>query len=155
MRMIARIVVVPVVLALAGCAPAATQPPIETPREPGEPTALLAIRGTSLVIERPDAWWKGGFLGGAALHSFIGARHGYPSFSVDWDPDSLTAGQNVTSTADRIEELHELLTPDHVVEYAEWVVINALEVYSTALTFESVAGLIRVRRLLLAYDDRP
>ena len=41
------------------------------------------------------------------------------------------------------------------MEFAEWVEIHGLDVYSTASTYGSVAGPIRVRRLLLAYDDRP
>lgn len=125
----------------------------------GQQTTAVLIPETDLVVDRPAHWRRGGLHGLGVLLSYIGAADGYPRFTVQHDPEaSLPETATLADAEAAIEELFEqiveLLDATQVLE-AEWTEVNGIRAHRSTITWDSVAGEIRGRRLILLHGDRP
>lgn len=125
----------------------------------GVGTVILAIDGVPLTIERPSEWREGGVRGFGIVHSFIGDTDGLPAFSVQHDPGSRLPEEATEAEVEAaVEELFVAIVsgrPGYVVDHAGWATINGLRVHSSLSSYQTVAGPMTVRRLILTHERSP
>lgn len=155
------LVAVPVVtlVTVLGCVPstpAAEQSPARVPSQAPAAVESVAIPGTSMVIDRPSAWWMGGSSGVSVLLSYIGTGNGYPAFAIQTDAE--VNAQPAEAAERAIEDLFDAIAgsrDSNQVVFANWIEINGIRAHSSLMTFSSIAGTITVRRLLIAHRGQP
>jgi hypothetical protein len=93
------------------------------------------------------------------LYSFIGGDDGMPNFSVQTDPEvanepAIAAEQHEA----QVEALFEAIALDRpgaqVVE-AGWRMVNGLRVHDSTALFDSPAGTIVNRRVIMVHEGLP
>ncbi len=124
---------------------------------PGSVPVRFADR--DLVIDRPSDWQDSGIRGGGVQLHFIGGPSGFPHFTVQSDAEAgLPADMSTATERQLVEELFRVLVDSvsgTTVLNARWEAINGLRVHASLSIRPSVAGPIKVRRLLFLHAGMP
>lgn len=125
----------------------------------GQALDSVAIPETDLVVDLPRSWSPGGFRGLGILLSYLGGGDGYPRFTVQHDPEaslpeSATLADAERAVEDLFEELVEIMRGSEVLD-AGWTEVNGIRAHRSTVVWDSVAGSIQGRRLILVHRGRP